>query len=450
MDSYEKTTRIITVFNYIAGLRNFIDPRKNLLKFVCSWIWNMSLIFIIAIVEFYFHLHVLRIAMPYNIERIIYVIQYSTHAFGYTSTMIIGLYQSKNVLVLIKQIDKVDENLRNLGIKIDYHNLFHHVIIVGSFWILNATIIYGIFLQWIIQQNPDLNVIVATICYTYATNAQSVILYEYNAAIFWLGSRFKMINQLLKTLLPKNDERNAKESSEEIICKPSSNFRNQLEIDCSVSARPSEISQTSSMNDTSNFKKGSPTDEKLRLFQQIRFLHLQMCNVSKMVNQIFNVQILIYTFSQLLYSSIIIYYIYMEIRRKSNLKLVLTIIYLLDSIIGVLKIVLMSIDCEYAMKQADKIISLIHACPLYRESAELKNETLQFLWQISYTQLEDTKSVHYVLNYSFVRNCFYFALTYLVIMVQLSQNLTVTDQTTVTYKTSSFQTVLQKNASIIA
>ncbi|KAK1133339.1 hypothetical protein K0M31_011154 [Melipona bicolor] len=127
--------------------------------------------------------------MPYNIERIIYVIEYSTHAFGYTSTMIIGLYQSKNVSMLIKQIDKVDENLKSVGIKIDYHNLFNHVIIVGFFWILNATIIYGIFLQWIIQQNPNLDAILATICYTYVTNAQSVILYEYNAAILYENSK---------------------------------------------------------------------------------------------------------------------------------------------------------------------------------------------------------------------------------------------------------------------
>ncbi|XP_043507159.1 uncharacterized protein LOC122527230 [Frieseomelitta varia] len=451
MDSYEKTTRIITVFNYIAGLRNFIDPRKNLLKFICSWIWNILLIFTISIVELYFHLCALKMNMPYNIERVIYVIQYSTHALGYTCTMIIGFYQSKNVSMLIKQIDEVDENLRSLGVKIDYHNLFHRVIIVGSIWILNATIIYGILLQCIVQKTPNLEVIFVTICYTYITNAQSVILYEYNAAIFWLGSRFKMINELLKTLPSEDNESNATESNEEIIFKPSSNFRNQLVVDCSVSACSSEVSQISSMKDISNLKKVSPTDGNLRLLQQIRFLHLQVCNVSKMVNQIFNAQILIYTFSQLLYSTIIIYYIYMEIRRKNFIyELTLKIVYLLDSIIGVLKIAVMSIDCEYAMRQTDKIISLIHACPLYRESAELKHETLQFMWQISYTQLEDTKSVHYVLSYSFVRNCFYFVLTYLVIMVQLSQNLTVTDQTTITYETSSVQTVLQKNATIIA
>ena len=72
-------------------------------------------------------------------------------------------------------------------------------------------------------------------------------------------------------MLPSEDnESNAAESNEEIIFKPSSNFRNRLEIDCSISACSSEVSQTSSMKDTSNLKKESPTDGNLRLLQQIR------------------------------------------------------------------------------------------------------------------------------------------------------------------------------------
>ena len=89
-----------------------------------------------------------------------------------------------------------------------------------------------------------------------------------------------------------------------------------------------------------------------------RFLHLQVCNVSKMINQIFNAQILIYTFAQLLYSCVCIYYVYMETRRKNNFinALALEIVYLLDSIVGVLKIAVMSIDCEYAMKQVGNLV----------------------------------------------------------------------------------------------
>ncbi|XP_043507177.1 uncharacterized protein LOC122527243 isoform X2 [Frieseomelitta varia] len=432
MDSYGTTARIITILNHVAALRNFIDPRKNQLKFVCCWTWNIFLILMVAVVQFRVELYVLQ-RMPLNIEHFAYIFQYVTHAFGYTSTVIIGLYQSKNALRLMEQIDRVDENLKNLGIEIDYRRLSRHVKIVGSFWLLNAIIILGIFIAWVVRTIIPLSCS-STFTYIYITNAQSIVLYDYNTAIFWLGSRFKVINQLLKTLLPEDDERNTMESNEKFIFKPSSNFRNRLEIDCSVSARSSEVSQTSSMNDTSNFKKGSPTDGKLYLLQQIRSLHLQVCSVSKLVNQMFNVQILIYTFTTLVYISISTYWIYMEIQRKTDVveKLDLVLIFLLDGVVGSLKIAVMSYDCEYTMGQASKMIDLIHSCTLYQESAELKDETLQFLWQISYTQLEDTNSVRYILNYGFVRDCLYFVLTYLVIMIQLSQNLTKNDQINIT------------------
>ena len=78
-----------------------------------------------------------------------------------------------------------------------------------------------------------------------------------------------------------------------------------------------------------------------------------MCNVSKMVNQIFNAQILIYTLTNLLYLSMCIYFTYMDIRRKCDFMdmLAMKMIYLLDSIVGVLKVALMSYDCEYVMRQ---------------------------------------------------------------------------------------------------
>ncbi|KAK1133340.1 hypothetical protein K0M31_011155 [Melipona bicolor] len=148
MDSYGESARIITILNHIAALRNFIDPRKNQFKFVCSWTWNIFLILMIAVVQFRADLYSLQ-KMPFNIERITYIFQYVTHAFGYTSTVIIGLYQSKNALRLMEQIDRVDENLKNLGIQIDYRHLFRHVKIVGLFWLLNAIIILGIFITWI-------------------------------------------------------------------------------------------------------------------------------------------------------------------------------------------------------------------------------------------------------------------------------------------------------------
>lgn len=84
-----------------------------------------------------------------------------------------------------------------------------------------------------------------------------------------------------------------------------------------------------------------------------RSLHLQVCSVSKLVNQMFNVQILIYTFTTLVYISISTYWVYMEIQRKTDIveSLDLVLIFLLDGVVGTLKVAVMSYDCEYAMGQ---------------------------------------------------------------------------------------------------
>ncbi|CAD1469095.1 unnamed protein product, partial [Heterotrigona itama] len=348
MNNYEDATRIITILNHITAFRNFVDQKKNQFKFICSCIWSILLIMIV-IIQFRIEIHIIK--TWFDIEYFIYMFQYCSHAFGYTSSMIIGVYQSKNALALVKQMDKVDKSLKKLGITIDYNNLFHHVKIIGFFWLLNAVIIYGMFMKWMVQNSPSF-LISSTIVYVYMTNAQSIVLYDYNATIFWLKSRFKLINQLLKTYLLENDETKNEESNRKTY-ETSNNSQNRLETDEWLPSRSLVVSQVSSMNDTSSFKQGLSIDEKARLIQQIRFLHLQVCNVSKMVNHMFNAQILIYAFTMLIYISITIYFIYMEISKKSNImeSFDLILVFLFDGIVAILKIAVVSYDCECAMRQ---------------------------------------------------------------------------------------------------
>ena len=110
MNNYEVTTKIITILNHIPVLQNFIDPRKNQFKFICSCIWSMFLI-MIAIIELPIEIYFAK--DWFGIERIIYVFQYAFHAFGYTSSVIICLYQSKvnnglhhnyNLLILLHKL----------------------------------------------------------------------------------------------------------------------------------------------------------------------------------------------------------------------------------------------------------------------------------------------------------------------------------------------------------
>ena len=92
-----------------------------------------------------------------------------------------------------------------------------------------------------------------------------------------------------------------------------------------------------------------------------------MCKVSKMVNDIFNAQILIHTITTLLHCTICVYSLYMNFHRQSNFvidQLDLTLIYMLDSVVGTLKIALMSYDCEYTMGQVKNIYLILQLCSI--------------------------------------------------------------------------------------
>lgn len=86
-------------------------------------------------------------------------------------------------MTLIERIDKVDEIFKELGIDIEYRSLFRHTMIVGSLWLLNAVIIFALFIKMLIQHSALYTTTFLIFIYCYFTNAQSIILYDYNTAV---------------------------------------------------------------------------------------------------------------------------------------------------------------------------------------------------------------------------------------------------------------------------
>lgn len=86
-------------------------------------------------------------------------------------------------MALTKRIDKVDKIFKELGIEIEYRSLFRHMMIVGSFWLLNAVIIFALFIKMLIQHSALYTITFIIFIYCYITNAQSIILYDYNTAV---------------------------------------------------------------------------------------------------------------------------------------------------------------------------------------------------------------------------------------------------------------------------
>lgn len=95
MNNYKATTKIITILNTIAILRNFIDPVKHKFKFICSWILTTFLVVVFPPIIIYVQMNDIKQHMAYNIESVTYMFQYIIHDLGYISIVIIGQYQSK-------------------------------------------------------------------------------------------------------------------------------------------------------------------------------------------------------------------------------------------------------------------------------------------------------------------------------------------------------------------
>ena len=77
----------------------------------------------------------------------------------------------------------MDELLKKLGIEIEYRTLHRHITIVGSFWLLNVVVESAIFIMMLTQYSVTPLEVFITFVYYYITNAQSVVLYDYNTAI---------------------------------------------------------------------------------------------------------------------------------------------------------------------------------------------------------------------------------------------------------------------------
>lgn len=133
----------------------------------------------------------------------------------------------------------------------------------------------------------------------------------------------------------------------------------------------------------------------------LRSAQLQLSNVSKMMNNVYNVQLLTCTFIIMIYIIIDAYYIYEEIKRMIGVKklLEMSILCIWNSFGSFMKVVYLAYYCECAINevrnyclsfleilearnlkfdlfdfQAKRTINIIHLCPLDEKDIELRNE----------------------------------------------------------------------------
>ncbi|CAK9818999.1 Putative gustatory receptor 28b [Anthophora quadrimaculata] len=421
--NFEEATKVITTINQLTSLRNFQNFKKNKLKFLCYWLYDILLVSVYIYIKYMWELLSLE-NYPKNSERLMYSFLLYMFCIGFLSLIFIGLYQSKNIMVLVKEFEKVDENLRKLGCKIEYRPLYAHVVGFGLFWLLNTLLLCVIYIKWTVSIEIGPYTMASIFTYIYGTNVASIVLYDFKIYVYWLGCRFKQTNELLRTFFVEGHQIETDDS----ILDTSYNLSKRFSLNKWLSEHSFHGSHVHPSHHPLNIKYESQSIKKVHLLQQIRCMHLQLCGVSKMLNRTFDMQLMVYVSMTLIYITTLLYYLYTVLSDSQGLlnKLNVIIVYTAEVISYCIKIVIVSYSCEYTTNQANRAIEIIHACSVYEIDTELKDEILQFSLQMSHTQLGKTKSVFFRLNYTFIRNCVSFVATYLVIMIQWNQTFDMT------------------------
>lgn len=187
------------------------------------------------------------------------------------------------MIALRNRIDRVDENLREIGIEIEYQSVYRKVKITGLIWLIHSIVVIGLFLNTI-KYKSNISEIITSFSYIYIINLESFALYDYDILVqyvyqiifiifltlsfkstscSWLRLRFEQTNELLETILSDR----GKMEKEDAILRPSSNFRNRSKGNWSFE-RSLHGCQVFRVNHVPSSKQG--LGEKVRLVRQIR------------------------------------------------------------------------------------------------------------------------------------------------------------------------------------
>lgn len=95
-----------------------------------------------------------------------------------------------------------------------------------------------------------------------------------------------------------------------------------------------------------------------KIYKISRSAQLQLSNISKMTNDVYNMQLLTFTFTIMIYIIIHTYYIYEEIQRTTNVKKLLQtlIIFVWNSFGNFIKIIYIGYYCECTINEVRNCI----------------------------------------------------------------------------------------------
>ncbi|XP_053996971.1 uncharacterized protein LOC128886288 [Hylaeus anthracinus] len=439
--SFEEATAMVTAANFIVALRNPVHS-TNKKKFLFTWMYDVLILFGITSSMLYLDFWILQ-KMPKNLERESYKFMIFIFAVGHVYTIVLGLNYSQDILALRERMAKMDDSLGKLGSTANYNALFYRGLIIGIMYAVYTYITCRIYLKWLLQEKMSRPLIFfASVDYVITEHISTILIYDFVTYVYWLEMKFKQTNDLMKTFFVGGCQRKTK-GLDEYTFEPERNSRHRSSR--RVTTYTSEFyfrrTRIFPISADSNTNDEQQTAKKLHLLQKMRFLHLQLCNIAKMVNRVFDKQLMMQTTVVLTTITLLLYFGYNQFSVSAGLLANLQSLLLqgLEFLCHSAKIVFASYSCEQAAKQvstsdyfsalckqailywfqANKIKEIIHAFSELVFDPEMKDEILQFSLQTSLSQIGKSKSSFFRLNYVFLRTCMSVVTTYVIIMVQL-------------------------------
>ncbi|XP_076395790.1 uncharacterized protein LOC105663951 isoform X2 [Megachile rotundata] len=335
--SFNEATAFVTVINRVWALRNFTRP-ENKIKFFFSWLYNISVLCLSVAIILCVELAQFS-QLDYETEGIVYRYMIILYLFGLTCILILGWYHSKDVLRYKELLRKVEEDLQALGSTHNYHRAFLQIVIFASFWLCAMIVVCALYVKWL--KNKSLIYIAFTLySYTYGQSVGWILLLDFKTNVFWIGIKFRETNKHLNALLVKYNRKDVDTISESL-----QNSHDQLEP---YSPRSKISSENFAFNSTYR-----PQSTKT-IFRQVRFVHQQLCCVTKILSKTFDSQLLIVSANTVVYVTIVCYYLCIEVRKTMSIKnpeVNLLTVFIIDAIFDFTKMCIVTRDCEYAMKQ---------------------------------------------------------------------------------------------------
>ncbi|XP_078038648.1 uncharacterized protein LOC144470923 [Augochlora pura] len=324
--------------------------------------------------------------------------------------------------LLRRNITEIEQSLINLNVAIDHRYIYIWIIVICTVTALDGVffclfyVCSGNLVQYAILSFSD-------ILHSIFLYIGGMVVLDYMSHVCWLEKSFKQTNDLLKKFFIEDCAIQMEDWNNKMVASWLQRYLNEWRIGHFFS--PNKVTPFGGIR---IMNRQLHTLDKINILQQIRYIHLQLCLITKLLNKIFDTQIIFHSIVTVQGIIGTLYYIYTQLGLNKvevdNMANILGF-YLFDATYAWLKVVVTCYMCERTVKEAKQIVHIIHVCSIHNSEVELKNELLQFCMQISLTEVNCKYTHLFWLNDAFILQSVGSIFTYFLVMVQWSQTVPV-------------------------